>query len=786
MKGENRVLDRLENVELLLTWVIPGSGLVLGTYKWVIQEHAPYFFFFTLIPPIVFGYTVVYLATRHWKLWVWRTNLSRGGFQPTIGLIWGGITQLLLFCVGNVLPFTSTFSGKLEWIIIIMFAITVFGLLNDILSMEDGFIAVFNRAHYKKEGSVRSVLSYGVVLYGLYAFIFSLICMVGHSFLMGPVPLSFFAWLTGMASFLLVTPFLLINYRNYQLLEQYKTSKEGRVEKTISVSLLIKYRKRIFQAVLALVGAGLVIFVAWVVEMSKRDIPDFVSPDIHLPYTQITAPGDTSLLIDLIPGKKGPFTLCPDFDARIRRYSWVPQNQEDLLTLVPNYHETVNAVSLNDEVFSMAGPIKIPGDQAGKEYRIGVRGTEDDQIAEYVILVLPTSFLPLQVKIHDYNKVGDGLIFSGNFVVQKFRDWSMIFRDIYEEWGTEGAWGSLFNTIYTRFTIPKKATEQTDAPIPEPDRPYLPYTYVLDKYGTPLFYKMAGMGFAAFRPYKYGFHFGMVHQYTQYAIGLGRTNLLDENFKPDGSQIIPLADVKTELHDFRWLDDGRIIQLGVKEHPWPDGRLEKIESGYIYITDEEGNVLLEWDSFDHVPIELSVAPVEDWSMRTYDYFHMNNVTPLSDGNYLVSARHTQTIMKIDGTTGDVLWHMGKGRANEFTFIDDPYNGFSHQHASYELDNGNILLLDNGLDHTQKLSRVLEYKVDEIAKTATLVFSKEFPTYQAYVAGNAFRQDNGNTIAAFGSQGYVEEFDDQGWPVLSYRQGGLIYQAMKSKLPWKNE
>jgi len=110
MKGENRVLDRLENVELLLAWVIPGLGLVLGIYKWVIQEHAPYFFLFTLIPPIVFGYTVVYLATRHWKLWVWRTNISREGFQPTIGLIWGGITQLLLFCVGNVLPFTSTFS----------------------------------------------------------------------------------------------------------------------------------------------------------------------------------------------------------------------------------------------------------------------------------------------------------------------------------------------------------------------------------------------------------------------------------------------------------------------------------------------------------------------------------------------------------------------------------------------------------------------------------------------------------------------------------------------------
>ena len=88
---------------------------------------------------------------------MWRTNLSQDGFQPTIGLIWGGITQLLLFCMGNSLPFTSTFAGKLEWIIIVMFVITVFGLLNDILSMEDGFITVFNRAHYRMEGSVAMV-----------------------------------------------------------------------------------------------------------------------------------------------------------------------------------------------------------------------------------------------------------------------------------------------------------------------------------------------------------------------------------------------------------------------------------------------------------------------------------------------------------------------------------------------------------------------------------------------------------------------------------------------------
>ena len=82
-------------------------------------------------------------------------------------------------------------------------------------------------------------------------------------------------------------------------------------------------------------------------------------------------------------------------------------------------------------------------------------------------------------------------------------------------------------------------------------------------------------------------------------------------------------------------------------------------------------------------------------MRSYDYFHMNNVTPLTDGNYLVSARHTQTVMKIDATNGDVLWQMGKGRANEFTFIDDPITAFliNTQHTNSRMGIYCCLIMD---------------------------------------------------------------------------------------------
>ncbi|MEC7935760.1 MAG: hypothetical protein VX922_06175, partial [Candidatus Neomarinimicrobiota bacterium] len=216
MKGENRVRDRLDGVELWLTWVLPIIGILLGLYKWVIQSHAPFFFLFTLIPPVLFGYTVEYLSNKQWRLSVWRTDSSQDGFQSTIGLIYGGFTQLLLFCLGNSLLFTNSITGKLEWVLMFIIVGTIFGLLFMILSIEDGFYTIFNASYYKNEGSVRTALRNGITFYSIFSFLFSIICMIGHSFLMGSVPITFFLWLVIVGSFFLITPFLIIGYTSFQ------------------------------------------------------------------------------------------------------------------------------------------------------------------------------------------------------------------------------------------------------------------------------------------------------------------------------------------------------------------------------------------------------------------------------------------------------------------------------------------------------------------------------------------------------------------------------------------
>jgi hypothetical protein len=57
-----------------------------------------------------------------------------------------------------------------------------------------------------------------------------------------------------------------------------------------------------------------------------------------------------------------------------------------------------------------------------------------------------------------------------------------------------------------------------------------------------------------------------------------------------------------------------------------------------------------------------------------------------------------------------------GAGNEFTFTNDI--GFYNQHNIQRLPNGDLLLFDNGNQHTPPHSRAIQYIVDENAKTVT--------------------------------------------------------------------
>jgi arylsulfate sulfotransferase len=113
-----------------------------------------------------------------------------------------------------------------------------------------------------------------------------------------------------------------------------------------------------------------------------------------------------------------------------------------------------------------------------------------------------------------------------------------------------------------------------------------------------------------------------------------------------------------------------------------------------------------------------------------DWLHSNSLQLAPDGNFLLSIRHQDWVVKIDyqngAGTGNILWRLGLD--GDFTLMgdaNDPYPWFSHQHdVEYEFDTNYISLFDNGNTRINQFpddnSRGQLLDVDETTLVAKLV------------------------------------------------------------------
>ncbi len=205
--------------------------------------------------------------------------------------------------------------------------------------------------------------------------------------------------------------------------------------------------------------------------------------------------------------------------------------------------------------------------------------------------------------------------------------------------------------------------------------------------------------------------------------------------------------------------------------------------------DVDGKIIFQWRSLDHFPVTVSY---EDLTAPTIRYFHLNAVTVDTDGHFLISARHSSLIAKIHRKTGKVLWVLG-GKLNQYTFstangiADDPV--FSYQHDIVRLPNGNITMFDNGTQRTPQWSRAVEYKLDEVNKTCTLVWQyRNTPDIYAGVQGAVQTLPNGNRVIAWGSglqnnQTVITEVNEEGKEVYEVSLPNMMYPYKAVKAPY---
>ena len=170
----------------------------------------------------------------------------------------------------------------------------------------------------------------------------------------------------------------------------------------------------------------------------------------------------------------------------------------------------------------------------------------------------------------------------------------------------------------------------------------------------------------------------------------------------------------------------------------------------------DGALLFEWKSLDHIPV-TDVTDDIKLTDNLIDYIHVNSVAKDTDGNLIVSCRHTDEVIKIRKSSGQVMWRLGgtSSKGNQFTIVNDTYNnysGFSHQHSALRTKSGNILLFDNGnLRPVPNYARVVEYEVDTIAMTATRVWTWQPPLgVIASSQGSVQELDGGNILIGWGS------------------------------------
>jgi len=220
-------------------------------------------------------------------------------------------------------------------------------------------------------------------------------------------------------------------------------------------------------------------------------------------------------------------------------------------------------------------------------------------------------------------------------------------------------------------------------------------------------------------------------------------------------------------HDLDVDDQGNIWTLVRRGRvlPWVHPTIESLVD-VVMVFDPEGHVLREIDVLGLLKASAHryLLPVVshlrslDQAGGQLDLLHTNHIEVFDGhlaaknrlfarGNILLSLRNINAVVIIDGESLQILWLWG------------PSN-LTYQHHPTLLENGNILIFDNGTEH----SRVLELNPD----SQQIVWSyAPRENFFSRTRGSSQRLPNGNTLITESNRGYVFEVTPGGQKTWVY-------------------
>ena len=233
-------------------------------------------------------------------------------------------------------------------------------------------------------------------------------------------------------------------------------------------------------------------------------------------------------------------------------------------------------------------------------------------------------------------------------------------------------------------------------------------------------------------------------------------------------------------HDFAVLPNGHILVIANTLKAFTN------LTGYPGTTNVLGDVVIDldqnfkpvwvWNEFDHLDVNRQPMGFPDWT-------HTNAIAySPDDGNFLVSIRHQNWIVKVDynngAGAGDILWKLGEGGDFKLEGAVDPTDWFYAQHdvnfvSANSTGSFQVAIMDNGNDRmfpagvqcgtagqpgcTYSAADVMQ--VNETAKTASYVFRQIMPNIYSGFAGNTRVLGNSNVeydMAGVGTDSFIYE------------------------------
>jgi len=290
---------------------------------------------------------------------------------------------------------------------------------------------------------------------------------------------------------------------------------------------------------------------------------------------------------------------------------------------------------------------------------------------------------------------------------------------------------------------------------------------------------------------------------------LTNTQIITPDLKPE-QKILPVFEIdKSKIgiknsiigqlymhHDFVVNQDGKIIYLSkMIKDPFFDVGLAKagqrLQAGdtirqFDPITKQDTLLFSIFDFLSpildrgcdsndthKIPLNHNFLGFLSGRLSLEDWTHCNALSRFDDkSDYLLSVRKLNKILAIKPDFKSLSFVLG-GLNGDFSFPDSR-DRFYHQHDVHYLENGNILMFDNGncrpASEGGLYSRALELKLDFEKKVVTKVWEyRHTPDIYCDRVGSVRRLKNGHTIVNFGGDQASDTFT-----ILDIEPNGKIF------------